>query len=214
MLPNGPHVHVEGPGAAGQSLSNPAVAENAERCARELRPGRRRRDRRIPLAGPHTPAQARVEPSEAPGQCQHRADHELGDAHVVTVRVGQQGAGRQRRAVDAIEAGARNLHQLQLPAGGTHLRAERHGHQDVHVGEPGDDTLLVVDDDVERQGQEIAHRRLEARGEGSGEGNPKPWRGLHEGLPPGRILRVTLRGCNYPGGHLAAASSSLARQAS
>jgi hypothetical protein len=81
--------------------------------------------------------------------------------------------GRYRRPLDPIETGAGHLHQLQSAAGRGHLRRERHGHQDVDISEPRDDAALVVDDDVARHVQVRPHRRLEASGESSREGDAK-----------------------------------------
>src|SRR5262249_58500397 len=99
--------------ATGQRLPDSPVAENAERLARELRPGRRRRAPHAPLALPGAAPERGVDAPEAARQREHRADRVLGDADLVSVDVRERGAGRQRRAIDAIEPGAGHLDQLE-----------------------------------------------------------------------------------------------------
>src|SRR5262249_12361593 len=92
-------------------------AENAERLAGELAPQwrRRRADRplALPLSGPHLA----VEPPEVARERDHGAHDIFGDPRLVAVGVGKREAGAELRAIDAIEASARSLHQAEPLAG-------------------------------------------------------------------------------------------------
>jgi hypothetical protein len=151
-----------------QRLTDPAVAEDAECLAREVRPRRRRRAADGPLAFPRSAPERRVDPAEAPRQGEHRADHVLGDGDFVAVDVRERRRRGQRRAVDAIEPGAGHLDQLQPLRARGHLAGEDERDQDVDVGQAWNDADLVAQDHAARGAQARAHRGLERGRERSG----------------------------------------------
>jgi hypothetical protein len=89
----------------------------------------------------------------------------------VSVGVGEPRAGRQRGAVDAVEAGARHLDEAQPPGRRPHLARERERDQDVHSVEPRGDAALVGRDHLARDAEMRPHPILQPGREGAGEGD-------------------------------------------
>src|SRR6185437_3519529 len=129
---------------------------------------RRARPDRLPPAL----AQARVDPPEVARQGEHGAQHVLRDANIMSVGVGQRGRRPQRGAVDAVEPRARHLHQPQPRRGGRHLGREGHGHQHVHVTQPGEDVALAALHHVARDLDPRAHALRDVTREDAGERDP------------------------------------------
>src|SRR5204862_6977146 len=131
--PDRDHVHVEGACAPRQALADPSIAEDAERLTGELAPRGRRGDADRPLTLPDATTERGVEASELPRQREHRAEHVFGDADLVAIGVWEGVTGGERVAVDAIQARARHLDELEAARGGPHLARERPADQHVDV---------------------------------------------------------------------------------
>jgi hypothetical protein len=82
-------------------------------------------------------AQRAVEPDEISRQRQDRTEDVFGDARFVTIGIGEHRATRQRRTVNPIEAGTRDLYELQPCCRARHLGGQRHRHQHINMLEPG-----------------------------------------------------------------------------
>jgi hypothetical protein len=91
----------------------------------------------------------------------------------VSVSIGKNHAGRQRRPIDPINSGAGNLNQLQALRCSRHLGCQPHRHQHVDLRQLREDVGFGCDDDLARNHQMAADRLFEAGGKRSGKGDTK-----------------------------------------
>ena len=126
----------------------------------------------------------------------------LRDPRLVPVGIREAGAGGQGGAIDAVRPRAGDLHEAEPAGGGPHGGGEGHADEDVHLGKPLHDVLLVRPHEIARYGEARAHRLDEARREAAHEGDcgaasGRVSREHHLGLdgqerrrPPSSVTRV------------------------